>query len=99
MLGMPRRRVDGFLQVHAGMNVAQEELRGPLVLLIAAGRSPRQIWLAVAQCHGRTERSARTLARRQRRWMIFLQPEHLGAAAETEAKLRDHRRRLQPAAG
>src|SRR6478735_6392273 len=59
MLRMPRRRVDRFLQVHPGVNVAQKELRGPLVLLIAAGRSPCQIGLAVAQRHGRTERGAR----------------------------------------
>jgi len=40
MFGMPGRRVDRLLQVHAGMDVAQEELRGPLVLLVAAGRRP-----------------------------------------------------------
>src|SRR5262252_1472026 len=40
MLGVPGRRVDRFLQVHATMHVAQEELRGPLVLLVAAGRAP-----------------------------------------------------------
>ena len=31
--------------------------------------------------------------------MIFLEPEHLRAAAEAEAEFRDHRRGLQPAAG
>ena len=45
------------------------------------------------------ERGARALARRQRRRMIFLEPEHLRAAAEAEAEFRDHRRGLQPAAG
>ena len=31
--------------------------------------------------------------------MVFLEPEHLRAAAEAEAEFRDHRRGLQPAAG
>src|SRR5207237_7584626 len=48
VLGMPRWRVDRLLQVQLGVNVAQEELRDPLVLLVAAGRTPGQIWLAVA---------------------------------------------------
>src|SRR6266849_8662574 len=48
MLRMPGRRVDRFLQVHFSMNVPQKELRGPLVLLIATWRAPRQIRLAVA---------------------------------------------------
>src|SRR5580692_10387654 len=33
--------------------VPQEELRDPLILLVAAGRTPGQIRLAVAQRHGR----------------------------------------------
>ena len=48
MLRMPGRRVDCFLKIMAGMDVAQEELRDPLVLLIAAGRAAGEIWLAVA---------------------------------------------------
>src|ERR671936_732037 len=40
MLGMPGRRVDRFLEIEVAMDVAQEELRDPLVLLIAAGRAP-----------------------------------------------------------
>ena len=69
MLGMPGRRVDRLLQIHVGVHVAQEELRDPLVLLIAAGRAPGEIGLAVAQRHGRRQRRARALARRQRRRM------------------------------
>src|ERR1700730_17298033 len=61
MLRMPRRRVDRFLQVQPGMNMPQKELRVPLILLIAARRTPRQVWLAVAQRHARTERGARAL--------------------------------------
>ena len=48
MLGVPGRRIDRFLQIHAGMDVAQEELRDPLVLLVAAGRTPGEVGVAVA---------------------------------------------------
>src|ERR1700724_3843639 len=96
---MPSRRVDRFLQVQPGMNMPQEELRVPLILLIAARRTPRQVWLTVAQRHGRAERGARAFARRQGRGMIFLEPEHLRAAAEAEAEFRNYGRRWQPAAG
>src|SRR4051812_3062028 len=74
MLGVPRRRVDRLLQVHAGMDVAQEELRVPLVLLVAAGRTPGHVRLAVAQRHGRRQRRARTLAWNERGRMILLEP-------------------------
>ena len=57
MLGMPGRRVDRFLQVHTGVDVAQEELRRPLVLLVAAGRAPGEIGFAVAQRHRRRSAS------------------------------------------
>lgn len=80
------------------MNVAQEELRDPLVLLVAAGRAPGEVWLAIAQCHGRRQRRAWPFARRKRSGMAFLQPEHLGAAAEAEAELRNDWRGLQPSA-
>src|ERR1051325_2761974 len=49
MLGMPGRRVDRLLEIHPGVDVAQKELRDPLVLLVAAGRAPGEIRVAVAQ--------------------------------------------------
>src|SRR5207237_7597108 len=55
MLGMPGRRVDGFLQIELGMNVPQKELRGPLILLMAAGRAPSQLRLARRPGQGRNE--------------------------------------------
>ena len=67
MFGMPRRRVDRLLQIHVGVHVAQEHLRDPLVLLIAARRAPGEIGLAVAQRHGRCQRRTRAFARRERR--------------------------------
>src|SRR5215472_12487285 len=45
MLGVPGRGVDRLLQIHAGMDVAHEQLRRPLVLLVAAGRAPGEIRL------------------------------------------------------
>src|SRR3954452_11868853 len=90
MFGVPGRRVDRFLEIEIAMDVPQEELRDPLILLVAAGRAPGKVWLAVAQRHGRRQRRPRPLARCERRWMVFFQPEHLGAAAETEAELRDY---------
>ena len=35
MFGVPGRRVDRLLQVHAAMHVTQEHLRDPLILTIA----------------------------------------------------------------
>src|SRR4051812_32223350 len=47
VLAVPGRRVDRFLQIHLRVDMAQEELRDPLVLLVAAGRTPSEIRLAV----------------------------------------------------
>src|SRR5262245_28879211 len=40
MLGVPRWRVDRLLEIHLGVDVAHEQLRRPLILLVAAGRAP-----------------------------------------------------------
>ena len=84
-------RIDRLLQIVPGVDVAQEELRDPLVLLVAAGRAPGQIRFAVAQRHGRRQRGARALARGKCGGVILLQPEHLGAAAEAESDLGNDR--------
>src|SRR5690349_11385976 len=99
VLGVPGWRIDRLLQVHLRVNVAQEELRDPLVLLIAARRAPGEVRLAVAQREGGRQRRARTLAGRERGGMALLEPEHLRARAEREAELRNDRRGMQPAAG
>src|SRR5882724_5589328 len=98
VLAVPGRRVDRFLQVLFRVDMAQEELRDPLIQLVAARRTPGQIRLAVAQRHGRRERGAWTFSGRERGGMVFFQPEHLRAAAEAEADLGNDRRGLQPAA-
>ena len=68
------------------LRVAQEELAAPLVLLVAAGRAPAHVGLAVAQRHADRQRRARALARRQRGRQALLQPEHLPARAERPAE-------------
>src|SRR5262249_9305384 len=48
MLGVPRWRVDRLLQVHARVDMTQQELGRPLVLLVAARRAPGEVGFAVA---------------------------------------------------
>ena len=88
-----------FLQVETRMDVAQEELRDPLVLLVAARAAPGQVRLAVAQRHGGRQRRARPLAGNQSGRMRLVEPEHLRARSEREAEFGDDRRTLQPSAG
>src|SRR6187401_3080469 len=99
MLGVPGRRVDRFLKIHACVDVAQEELRNPLILLVSAGGAPGEVSVAVAQRERRRKCRSWPLTGRERSGMAFLQPEHLAARAEAEAELGDNRRGLQPAAG
>src|SRR5213080_5044817 len=99
MLGMPSGRVDRLLQIHAGMDVAHEQLRRPLILLVAAGRTPGEIRFAVTKRERGRERGARSLAGGERSGMALLQPEHLRARAEAEAEFRNDGRGLQPSAG
>ena len=89
MVVVEHRRVDGFLQIHAVMNMAQEEHQFPLLLLVTARRAERQIGLAFAQREIRRQRGARPLARRQASRQAGLEPEHLGAVSEAEAQSRE----------
>jgi hypothetical protein len=68
------------------MDVTQEKLRRPLVLLVAAGRAEAEIGLAVAQHQAGTQGRARPFARRQARGHRGIEPEHLRPGAETEAQ-------------
>src|SRR5262249_3391049 len=92
MFRMPRRRIDRFLQVHLAVGVPEEELRRPLVLLIAARRTPRQIGFTVAQRERRAERRAWTLAGCKTSGVLFVEPECLRARAEAKAEFGDDRR-------
>ena len=98
MLAVPGRRVDRLLQVHAAMDVAQEHLRDPLLLLVAARRAPAHVRLAVAMREGRRQRGTRPLARRQRAGLAFLEPADLAARAHAGSRARGRPASLQPAA-
>src|SRR5215831_13468316 len=95
MLGMPSGRVDRLLQIHPGMDVPHEQLSGPLILLVAAGRTPGEIRLAVTKRERGREGGARPLAGGECGGMTLLQPEHLGARAEAEAEFGNDGRGLQ----
>src|SRR4051794_6705978 len=99
MLRVPGRRIDRFLQVHPRMDVAQEELCDPLVLLVASGRTPGKVRLAIAQRQGRRQCGARALSRCERSRMAVFEPEHLRTRAEAEAEIGNDRRRMQPSTG
>ena len=91
-------RVDRLLQVQPAVDVPQEDVQRPLLLLVAAGSAVREPRLAAAQHEPGRERRARSRARLERRRQTLLEPEHLRARAERPAERRDHRRALQPAA-
>ena len=92
------RRVDRLLQVQAVVDVAQERVQRPLVLLVAAGRAEREVRVAVAQGQRRRQRGARPLARRDGVGVGRVEPEHLAAHGDREAEARHHRRAREPAA-
>jgi hypothetical protein len=91
---LPQWALSGDLaKVHAPADVKQEELRDPLILLVAARRSPGQMGFAVAQRHGRAQRRAWTFAGRQSCGMVLSEPEHLCAAAQAKTQFREWARR------
>src|SRR5580700_3618103 len=70
VLGMPSRCIDRLLEIEPCVDVAQEELRRPLVLLVAAGRAPGEVGLAIAQRHGGRQCGAGPLAGLERRRVV-----------------------------
>ena len=98
MLGVEVRRVDRLLQVQPPVDVVEEDVQSPLLLLVAAGRAVREPRLAVAQDEPRRQRRARPRARDERRREALLEPEHLRARPERPAECGDRRRALEPAA-
>src|SRR3954452_1029968 len=93
------RRVDRLLQVQSAVDMPEEEVERPLVLLVAAGRAEREIWIAAAECERRRKRRARALAGLERVRQSLFEPEHLRARAQREAELRHDGRAPEPAAG
>src|SRR6266480_4237477 len=71
------RRVDRALQVQPAIGVLQKEVERPLILLVASGRTERQVWIAAAERERRRERRARALAGLERIRQPLLEPEHL----------------------
>ena len=54
-------RVDRLLEVEPEIDVAEERVQRPLLLLVAARRAPREVRLAVTERQPGTERRARPL--------------------------------------
>jgi hypothetical protein len=98
VIGLEHGRVDRFLQVHPVMQMAQGESQGPLVLIVAAGRTEHHVGRAVAQYQIDRQRRARPSAGRERRRKALFEPEHLGAAGQAETELRDGGGGVQPTA-
>src|SRR5262249_49544550 len=63
VVGVPVGRVDRLLKVEALIDRAQEDVEGPLLLLVAAGRPVGEPRLALAQDEARREGRPRTLPR------------------------------------
>src|SRR5262245_42682311 len=98
MLRVPGRRIDCFLQIHLAVNVSEKKLRRPLVLLVAAGRPPSQIRLAVARGQRRAECRTGAFAGGETGGMILVKPKRLGTGPQPETELGNDGGRLQPAA-
>ena len=99
MLAVHGGRVDRGLEVALAVSgEAQEELRRPLVLLIAARRAEREPAPVGELRERRRERGARALARRERVRVLGIERRHLQPRAEREAELGDHGRGHDPAA-
>src|SRR5579859_1130475 len=75
-LGVMVRRVDRGLEVHAEVRMREQRVQRPLILLVAARRSEREIGIAAAGDERRRKRRAWTLARLERVRQAFLEPEH-----------------------
>ena len=97
MLGVPRWGVDRFLQIVACMNMAEEELRDPLVLLVSTWGAPSKVGFAISQSHGRGEGRTWALPRGKASGVLFIHSEHLGARPERPAETGNGGRALQPA--
>src|SRR5262245_59213899 len=54
------RRVDRGLEIEAEVDVAEESVERPLILLVAARGACREVRLAFSRGHGRRERRARS---------------------------------------
>src|SRR3954470_405690 len=97
-LGVVVRRVDRGLEIEAVMDVPEEDVQRPLVLLVAPGCAESQRGVAVAGGNRRRERGTRSLAGLERVRQALLEPEHLRPRAEGKAERGDHGSAPEPAA-
>src|SRR6185437_17168389 len=88
-LGVVVRRVDRGLEIEVLVDMAEEDVERPLVLLVASGGAEGQARRSVAAGDGGRQRRPRPLAGLERVRQALLEPEHLRARAETEAEGRD----------
>src|SRR5262245_15760264 len=84
VVGVEARRVDRLLEVQTPIDVVDEEVERPLVLLVAARRPKREVWLTAAERKRRGQGRPRTLTGLERVRKTFLEPEHLRTSAERE---------------
>src|SRR5256885_8360101 len=91
-------RVDRLLQIEPAVDMTEEEVQRPLVLLVAARRPERDVRLAAAERERRRERRPRALARLERGPQAFLEPEHLRTPPEGQAEPPADRGAPEPAA-
>src|SRR6266849_3451881 len=89
---------DCFLHTHPEVNEIEEELQGPLVLLVAAGCPKRHERFTVARSDRGGERRARPFAWTERVGMAFVEVEGLHARTERKPQRIHHRRAWNPSA-
>src|SRR3546814_7379543 len=83
---LEHRRVYRLLEVQPVMDMPEEELERPLVLLVPARRAESHVGAAVSRDQRRGESRSGPLARGEARGHRLVQPEHLAPRryAETE---------------
>jgi len=86
MVGVELGRVDRRLQVQAEVDVAEKRVQRPLLLLVTAWRTPRQVRLTVSKRQARAQRGSRPRPRPERRGKALLEPEHLRTRPERPAE-------------
>src|SRR5688572_10512685 len=96
MVGVEGDRLDRFLNSEAHHMMGDEEVEGPLVLLVATGCAECEVARAVAEHQGGAECGAWTFAGRERVGVSLGEPCHLAARAKREPEAGHRRRTLQP---
>ena len=93
---MEGRTFNRFLQVLAVHHMADQKIRLPLVLLIAARRAVNHIGFAVLIGHGGRQRCPGPASGHKARGFAIFKPKHLHTRSQAKPEFRDHRGTLQP---